>query len=634
MKCKIIILIIILCTAFLSAQEYERIVDFHSDIFIYKDGTMMVAERIQVVSTGNEIRRGIYRDFPTRYRTPDGRWYVVEFELLDVLRDGSPEEHRLENYSNGLRIYIGNANIYLDPGIYTYTITYRTNRQIGFFKDHDELFWNVTGNGWAFPIEKASASVSLPYEVHKKILKYDGYTGYQGDREKDFNAYIRNSKEIYFETISSLSPNQGLSIVVSWQKGLIPPPTLSQKASYFYQDNLALLIGFLGFLCVLVFYLFDWLKHGKDPVKGAIYPLFHPPDGMSPASIRYISNKGYDDKAMTAALVNMAVKGHIHISEDDDTFSISHQQNSVKKLTRDESEIAKELFATDQQIELRNSNHVIIHNAIDVLKNTLKKQYYNVYFRTNRKYFIFGAILSAVILAVNLFFYPDKAVFGVAFWLAGWSVGTGFLLFSSINGWLHVLVSKKIRSFVSAVIMTFFCLPFIAGEIFGIVLLVKTTSVLWVFIFLGIILLNILFYHLLETFTPKGRSFMDQVEGFRMFLSVSEKDRIHMLNPQAKTIELFEQYLPYAIALDVEQQWSDQFTDILSDSLQQPTTSGVSRWYSNSSSHINIGSFMSSLGSSFSSSISSSSHAPGSHSGIGGGGSSGGGGGGGGGGGW
>ncbi|MBN1154727.1 DUF2207 domain-containing protein [candidate division KSB1 bacterium] len=634
MKYKIIILSLIMFTSSLRAQEPERIIDFHSDIHVVADGSMVVMERIQVVSTGDQIRRGIYRDFPTRYKTPDGKWYVVEFNLQEVFRDGYPEEYHTEDMSNGVRIYIGNANVYLEPGTHTYSITYRTYRQIGFFNDYDELYWNVTGNGWKFTIEKASAIVKLPLEIRKRIIAYDGYTGYTNSRGKDFLASVNHQGEVSFETISPLMAEQGLTIVINWPKGLIAEPTFNQKVNYFYQDNLPLLIGIVGCLVILLYYVFDWLKVGKDPEKGSIYPIYQPPEGLSPAAIRYIRNKGYDDKALTAALINIAVKGHINISEDKDVFSISRKANNEKNLSTEEADIVGQLFKFRDQIQLKNTNHTIISRTVNTIKNSLKNQYQHAYFRTNRKYFIIGAIISAVVLIVNLFAFPDKAVIGVAIWLTGWSVGVGLLLFVSINAWRAVWASKSKRSLFSALFMTLFSLPFIAGEVLGLILLAQTTSLPWIILFLAIIFINILFYRLLEAYTPIGRSLMDRVEGFRMFLSVTERDRIRMLNPHARSIELFEKYLPYAIALDVEQEWSDQFTDILAQSGQQQP-SRVASWYSSSSSRpVNIGSLMSSLGSSFSASISSSSSAPGSRSGSGGGGSSGGGGGGGGGGGW
>ena len=142
------------------AEEY--IEHFHSNIVIMANGEMEVTEHIRVRAEGKAIRRGIYRDFPTRYKDGRGHNITVGFELLSVKRDFQPEPFHTKSRSNGIRIYIGDSNVYLDPGHYSYQIRYRTSRQIGFFDNQDELYWNVTGTGWAFEIRRATARITLP----------------------------------------------------------------------------------------------------------------------------------------------------------------------------------------------------------------------------------------------------------------------------------------------------------------------------------------------------------------------------------------------------------------------------------------------------------------------------------------
>ena len=156
----ILFLILSLCALPLAAAE--SILHFFSDIEVHPDGAMTVTETIKVRAEGRQIKRGIYRDFPTDYKDRMGNNYRVGFELQSVLRDGTPEDHFIKRQSNGVRIYFGREDVYLKSGIYTYTMTYRTHRQLGYFADHDELYWNVTGSDWAFPIEQAGARVSLP----------------------------------------------------------------------------------------------------------------------------------------------------------------------------------------------------------------------------------------------------------------------------------------------------------------------------------------------------------------------------------------------------------------------------------------------------------------------------------------
>ncbi|MDP6136428.1 MAG: DUF2207 domain-containing protein, partial [Arenicellales bacterium] len=135
-----------------AALASERILSFESLVTVEKSGTLTVTETITVLAEGKKIKRGIYRDFPTHYRDRAGNNYTVGFELLSVTRDGLPEPHHIGDLDNGVRVKVGESNTFLQPGKYAYTLTYRSNRQIGFFDTHDELYWNATPHDWSFPI--------------------------------------------------------------------------------------------------------------------------------------------------------------------------------------------------------------------------------------------------------------------------------------------------------------------------------------------------------------------------------------------------------------------------------------------------------------------------------------------------
>jgi hypothetical protein len=140
-------LALVLLAFALPAAAQERVVDFHSDIRIARDGTLIVTEKIDVQVEGREIKRGILRDFPTDYRDRAGAHSTVPFEVVSVRRNERAEMWREERLRNGVRVRIGNAAVVLPSGRHVYEITYRTARQLGFFKQHDELYWNVNGCG-------------------------------------------------------------------------------------------------------------------------------------------------------------------------------------------------------------------------------------------------------------------------------------------------------------------------------------------------------------------------------------------------------------------------------------------------------------------------------------------------------
>ncbi len=401
-----------------------------------------------------------------------------------------------------------------------------------------------------------------------------------------------------------------------------------------FWDSLTIL-GIIGLGILFLYYVIVWLGVGKDPEAGAIFPRYTPPDNMSPAVMRFIKEMGYDDKIFASSVIDMAVKGSLKIKEKDGEYTLEKIEGSKSPLSPEERKILNNLLSSEKKIELKQSNHAKIRSAVESLKESLKLGYEKLYFVTNRWYFAAGLIISALLTIITGMGSASSGgnipVFlFMSVWLTGWSFGVFMLLRQVIRAWRDVIGSGKIIKAGSAIFITLFSLPFIGGEIAGSVFLATATSFYMIFFLLSYVLTNFIFYHLLKAPTRAGRKLLDAIEGFKIFLTATEKDRLNLLNPPEKTPELFEKYLPYALALDVEQQWSEQFSDILSASAI--AAGGYSpSWYSGRGwSSITRGDF----GSSLSSAISSSSTAPGSSSGSGGGGSSGGGGGGGGGGGW
>ena len=617
------------------ARETERILNFTSNIQISLNGSMTVTESITVYASGNKIKRGIYRDFPTRYKARHGNTIKVGFKVLEVLRDGRPEAYHLKTISNGIRVYIGHKNRMLQPGEYTYTLTYHTNRQLGFFKQFDELYWNVTGNGWSFPIERAEAIVELPSNA--EVLDYAGYTGPQGARGRNFTVGNDEYGNISFATNRTLRPGEGLTIAVSWPKGYVPEPTLSDKMGYVFSDNPGSKSALIGVMVLLAYFLIAWIKVGRDPASGAIIPLFGPPKGFTPAAVRFVTRMDFDHKAFAAAIVNMAVKGCLTIDEDEGDYSLSRTDADESVLSTGEKRIVKKLFRGSKYIALDTDNHGKIKKAITALQNSLKLEFEKIHFQSNSKWLIPGAVISLLTLVAMVFTARETSgAFFMLIWLSIWTVACLALVIAAIKAWQRALTSGSSTGIFKksgAVGITLFALPFLGFECFGIWAFSTMTSPFAVMALLVVIFINFIFYHLIKAPTLYGRKIMDQIEGFKLYLSVAEKEGLNIRNPPEKNPELFEKYLPFALALDVENAWSEQFAQVLA--LAQTQHGYSPTWYSGRQWHTHGATGLaSSLGSAFSSTISSSSSPPGSSSGSGGGGSSGGGGGGGGGGGW
>ncbi len=292
----------------------ERVLDFHSTVRIGADGTLAVTERIAVQAEGKEIRRGILHDFPTDYRDRYGNRVKVPFEVQRVRRNGEPETFNLERLANGTRIRIGRGDVLLPSGVHTYEIQYRSARQIGFFDKHDELYWNVNGNGWTFAFDHITAEVHLPSPVPAGELKVEAYTGPQGAQGRDYAAQTRDGAAALRST-KAFPPYNGMTIVVAFPKGIVTPPTLFQRVSDFFHNNKGILAAALGFGALLAFLWWRWSLVGRDPRAGPKYPRYEVPPGIGPAGVRYVDTMAYDYRCTAAMLLGLGSRGFLKIRQ-------------------------------------------------------------------------------------------------------------------------------------------------------------------------------------------------------------------------------------------------------------------------------------------------------------------------------
>ena len=622
------LLILLALLAFATpSRADERILDYHADIALAADGSMVVTERIRVRAEGDQIRRGIYRDFPTEYRDPLRNRYRVQFEVLSAERDGRPEPWHSQPQDNGVRVYLGDSAGVVMPGEHTYALRYRSNRQIGFFADHDELYWNVTGTGWSFPIDHASASVQLPAAVDASQLKASGYTGAQGSREQAFKAATETGGARY-ATTRALAPHEGLSILLAFPKGLIAAPDTTQRLRWLLSDNRSLLLGLGGLTLLWLYYGLMWIRYGRDPATGVRVAEYEPPDGDSPAALRYVRRMGFDNTCFTAAILGIAAKGGLTIDLDSGgTYSVTRSDIPVSSLTPDEQTFTDTLFADGSRFAFVSSGHQRVSQTKEVLEKALRKMYRKKFFATNTLMLIPGLVISLATLLTLAASNGGDAGFMVL-WLTGWSFAVCFLF---AQAW------QATRNRTGAAVPTWFmAIAFGAGEVGGMIALGNMAGFAVLPVFIALVGTNIAFYYWMKAPTQAGAKLLDRIDGFRWYLGVAEKQELDSHYKPESRPELFAAYLPYAVALDVGNAWAKRFTEALSPAQMQqaqPTWYG-GRGVGNFSSS-NFASFGSGLAAGVGGAIASASVSPGSSSGFSSSsGGSGGGGGGGGGGGW
>ena len=401
-----IISFLLVLTVF-SAAAQERILSYDVLAEVEKDGTLLVREQISVVAEGNAIKRGIYRSFPTRYKDRLGNRFKVGFEVTEVLKNGVPEPWFTKEENNGVIVYIGDSDIELTPGTYNYTLSFRTTRQIGFFDDYDELYYNAIGGDWAFPIETASVTIVAP--AGARIIQKAAYSGYAGSTGCDCE--LTSDGNVVKLTITRpLEPQEQLTIAAAWEKGVVARPSGISKLIMFLKDNLHILFALAGLAGAILIYFRKWKSAGKDPAKGTIIPLFDPPEGFSPAETGYLSNMGMKEEVITAALVNMAVSGYLKIIRTKKKYSLELVPGAEVSLTPEEKALASALFEGNQEIVLDNENHIVFQKARSDAENILKKKMIPEYFNLNAKHLLPGVIFSVALVLLTFALSPSPAV--------------------------------------------------------------------------------------------------------------------------------------------------------------------------------------------------------------------------------
>ena len=571
------------------AREYIEL--FDSIITVEKSGMLDVRERIIVHAEHDQVKRGIFRELPLIYSDGAGLLKRVSYELVDCSFDGNAISVFKRYARNGVVFVIGNPEKFVGIGRHEFVIHYRLSDELGFFATHDELYFNVTGNGWRLPIDKVRATVQLPYEGPQDKINLAAYTGAFGSKSHDAQwrvEHIGDKNSIVFETTQPLYRYEGLSIVVGWPKGYVVAPTLYSTIVRFVTDNRSILILLISLLLSIWLGIFSVLRTRRAAPRGTIFPLFDAPAGYSPGACAYMLNRSYSARSFAADVVGIAVAGGIAIESikglfGGKTYRLTKKEHNldtkIKAKSSEEylfesyNKIVTGLFADSEMVELKKGKE----NKALIKTTESLNTYYDRTYKSLLTASPFGAIAAGVLACA------------------------GFV--------------------VSYVVDPFLFASFIVYMLLGLLTCVVIVT--------GIF--N-------RWYTPEGRTIVDHIEGFKMYLEIAESERMKIIGtPPDRTPELYETFLPYAMALNVEKAWTKQFEPVFEAYERTHHTPYYPLWFIGGdlmgfSSGSFASSFVSSIGSS---TISSSSFAPGKSSGFGsGGGFSGGGGGGGGGGGW
>lgn len=621
-----IALIVLLCAA--PALAREEIREFNATFEVHADTSVTITEEITVNAEGNEIRRGIFRDIPTLLETPDGRTIRLPLEVISVTRDGVAEPFSLEGISGGQRIRIGSGDTLLATGVHRYDIVYRMDRAARMFEDHDEFYWNATGNYWNFPILRARALVILPEGA--QITEINAYTGAYGVRSADNSAERLDDRQARFTMSRALGPGEGLTVSVSFAKGVLTAPEGTDAVAFWLSDYRDYVVPLVMLIIVIAYNGLAWGAVGRDPAKGVIFPRFYPPTGFSPALVHYVHTMGWGKSgwtAFSAALISLATKELIEIGKQGkkNTLTVTGQ-HPKDPLPPGEAVIYGDLKSMSPVTIDKTSGPKLAKTKTAFIA-ALEAENRKVYFNNHLLYVVLGILIGIGALAIMVLtgvldpLFVFFAAFAAVFISIAGTVARSFWQGQGIGRFFAMAILGVFVANLGAV--TFDVIDF-ANVDFPFVAAVT------------IIAVTLVFAILMRAPTVHGRKVMDEIDGFRMYLDTAEKERLNFRDEPEMSVSRFEAILPYAMALGVEKPWSTRFENDLSRNAVTGAGANYSpHWYSGG--NFSSGSFARTMGgvaTGLSAAMISSQPQASSSSGSGGGGFSGGGGGGGGGGGW
>jgi uncharacterized membrane protein len=484
-----------------------RIEKFDAEVVVSPNGSIDVTENIQVHFIGGPWH-GLYRTIPVEYVTPQGLNYSLFLSVKSVT-DGDGNRLKFdssrERHYRKLKVYVPNA----DNSTQTISIDYTVSDALRFFEDHDELYWNVTGDEWDVPIQSASARIVLPEGTTG--IRVNPLTGAYRSTAHDADVQITgNGVEV--RTQNPLRYHEGLTVAVALDKGFVHEPTAFDKASLFLRSNWPLGLPIAAF--VIMFYL--WWTRGRDPRLRPIAAQYEPPDQLSPGEAGTLIDNSADMRDITASIVDLAVRGYIVIEEHEHNrmFGLVHDKDYNFILQKDRSEWGK----------LKPHEQTILNGifTLGTVNETVPMSSLENHFYSN-----LPGIKTGIFNSLVTHGYYRRRPDSVRATYIGAGVVAGFLL---------VFGGNSIASSMGMAPLTFF----IAG------------------IFSGIIICA--FGWFMPAHTEQGARAMEGVLGFEDFLSHVESDRF---NKTIKTPQMFEKFLPFAMALGVEKNWSKAFQGIM-----------------------------------------------------------------------
>lgn len=477
--------------------------EVNQDITIMESGKIHVVETIKADFT-RDSHRGIFREIPISYTNEFGNPFNLRLNLISVTDENGNPHPIAENGKNWGEYYIkiGNASVWRND-IATYVITYEIDRAIGYFEDHDELYWNPY-TYWEVPVLSSSVTVHLPENTDTSKMRAACYTGSYGSVDEQCSAQVLDDKTFQYQTTDVSYAGDAFTIVAGWPSGIISKPSLFAQVWWFIFDNWSLLIPIIAFL----FLYWKWHTTGRDPKTDTIIPRYRPPEGLTPTEVGTIIDEKVDLHDITSVVITYAVKGYLKIHElktkklfffDDLDYELEivKDYTTIKDLQSHEKKILDSIFGSKKKVKVSSLKYKFYKHIKSIKKEIYSNLVKGKYFTRN----------------------PEK-------------VRTTYVTIGIVIISLTVTFSGP--AFVLLGLTTIFAIG-ATGALF------------------------IVFGKIMPRKTLKGAKTYAEIRGLEEYIRTAEKDRIKFQEDQNI---FFEKLLPYAMVLGLGEKWAGAFKDL------------------------------------------------------------------------
>lgn len=486
--------------------DEDWIIDrFSSNIVVEASGTTVIRETIDV-DFGSSEKHGIFRDIPYTYQSADDETTYTNIQLISITNNSREIPHEIIRNNSVLRFKVGDPETKV-TGKQRYEISYRATGILRGYPSFDEIYWNVTGNGWPVIIKQSEITVTLP---SIDILQTRCYQGPYGSTDPCQTSH--SESQAHFSSVEQLVPGEGITVAASYPTGVIPlllvhPPTTIQNGingtQAFASGIIVILLG-----CFVLFR--RWWSSGRDlryassplRISRTVVPEFTVPGNLRPGEIGMLLDEKADTLDVSATLVDLAIKGYLTIHEIPKKWMFGKtdyqfaRKSDPTSLLPYEKKLLNSLFASRRNVKLSELKYTFYDDLAQV-----KAQLYQD-------------------ITAKKFFYRNPQA------IRTWHIGFGIGLL------------------IIGVVIAFLGIGTIMAWVLGIGVGLSVVGIL-----------TIITAPAMPARTASGRSLYHKILGYKLFLGSTEKYRQPFLEKE----NYFMQVLPYAMVFGVTKKLAEAF---------------------------------------------------------------------------